>query len=92
MEARASPVRAGASPAPNLGSGFTSARLSPKGRGDPPGGEGEGRAAPPRYQEPLHPGRKCGNPQGGRRARRQPPVKDQYETTCFEPIPLFPAP
>ena len=49
MKEQASPVGAGASPAPNLGSGFISAWLNPKGRGDPsPGWGGEGGPAPPR--------------------------------------------
>lgn len=48
MKEQASPVGAGASPAPNLGSGFISAWLNPKGRGDPsPGWGGEGGPAPP---------------------------------------------
>lgn len=45
VKAQAARVSAGAGPAPNLGSGFTSAWLSPKGRGDPP--PGGGGLAPP---------------------------------------------
>lgn len=53
MKARASPNRAGASPAPNLGSGFTSAWLSPKGRGDPPGGWRRGGLTRPATRSPY---------------------------------------
>ena len=79
-------------PRPQPGFRFHLRLAESEGAGRPPQGKEEGRAAPPRYQEPQHWGRKCGNPQGGRRARGQPPVKDQFKTTCFEPIPLFPAP
>ena len=49
---QASPVRAGASPAPNLGSGFTSAWQSPKGRGDPPRGRRRGGLPRPATRSP----------------------------------------
>ena len=61
VKAQAARVSAGAGPAPNLGSGFTSAWLSPKGRGDPPpAGEGWPRPCPAGFRRPLQQGRKPG--------------------------------
>lgn len=86
MEARASPNRAGASPnragaspAPNLGSGFTSAWLSPKGRGDPPGGRRRGGLTRPATGS-LYTGKEMrepsGWPEGSEAATREGPVQN----------------
>lgn len=89
MEAQASPVQAGASPAPNLGSGFTSAWLSPKG-GETPGG-----LAPPlprHLTAPLpRPASHPGNPQDGWWKRVHATQEGPVTATCSEPIPLLAA-
>lgn len=86
MEAQASPVGERASPAPNQSSGFTSAGLNPKGRGDPWGfGPPPSPGSDALLQQPERTDPRI--PWDGWREREQPPRKARSLPPALSPSP-----